>query len=135
MAEFPWYAEYRPGKLGGKPDALTRRSGDLPKEGDERLLQKFQTLLKPENYKKKPLETSAITLLANGEPRPDDDEPPPADENPQTHFETLLEKWYRTDPFPDEVLTLLRTGARRCRVLSLAECLEQGGRLFYRGKL
>ena len=33
MAQFPWYAEYRPGKLGGKPDALTRRSGDLPKEG------------------------------------------------------------------------------------------------------
>ena len=26
---------YRPGKAGGKLDALTRRSGDLPKEGDE----------------------------------------------------------------------------------------------------
>ena len=37
MAQFPWYAEYRPGRLGGKPDALTRRSRDLPKEGDERL--------------------------------------------------------------------------------------------------
>ena len=40
MAQFLWYAEYRPGKLGGKPDALTRRSGDLPKEGDERLEQR-----------------------------------------------------------------------------------------------
>ena len=100
MAEFPGYAEYRPGKLGGKPDALTRRSGDLPKEGDERLLQKFQTLLKPENYKKKTPETSAIALLAN-------DQPPPAEENPQTRFETLLEEGYRTDPFPDEVLALL----------------------------
>jgi hypothetical protein len=49
MSEFPWYAEYRPGKLGGKPDALTRRSGDLPREGDERLTQRVQTLLKPEN--------------------------------------------------------------------------------------
>ena len=50
MAQFPWYAEYRPGRLGGKPDALTRRSGDLPREGDERLAERVQTLLKPENY-------------------------------------------------------------------------------------
>ena len=49
MAEFPWHAEYRPGKLGGKPDSLTRRSRDLPKEGDERLTQRQQVLLKPEN--------------------------------------------------------------------------------------
>jgi hypothetical protein len=28
---------YRPGKQGEKPDALTRRLEDLPKEGDERL--------------------------------------------------------------------------------------------------
>jgi hypothetical protein len=28
---------YRPGKQGEKPNALTRRSEDLPKEGDERL--------------------------------------------------------------------------------------------------
>lgn len=142
MAEFPWYAEYRPEKLGRKPDALTRRSGDLPKEGDERLLQKFQTLLKPENYQrppettppsaeaasktaeaasKTPLETSAITLLANGDPR--------------NRFETLLEEGHRKDPFPNEVLTLLCTGARRCRTLSFAECSEQEGRLLYRGKL
>ena len=37
MAQFPWYTEYHPGKLAGKPDALTRRTGDLPKDGDERL--------------------------------------------------------------------------------------------------
>ena len=37
MVQFPWYAEYRPGKLGGKPDALTRRSGDVPKGRDEHL--------------------------------------------------------------------------------------------------
>jgi len=40
---------YRPGKAGGKPDALTRRSGDLPKEGDERLLANQQAVLKPHN--------------------------------------------------------------------------------------
>ena len=44
MVQFPWYAEYRPGRLGGKPDALTRRFEDLPKEGDERLAERVQTL-------------------------------------------------------------------------------------------
>ena len=50
MAQFPWYAEYRPGKLGVKPDSLTRRSGNLPKVGDEHLVQHMQILLKRENY-------------------------------------------------------------------------------------
>jgi len=52
MLEFLSYAEYRPGKLGGKPDALTRISGDLPREGDEHFTQRIQTLLKSENLQK-----------------------------------------------------------------------------------
>ena len=40
---------YRPGKQGAKPDALTRRSQDLPEEGDERLLQQSQVVIKREN--------------------------------------------------------------------------------------
>ena len=36
LSRFNFRIVYRPGKLGGKPDALTRRSGDLPpKRGDE----------------------------------------------------------------------------------------------------
>ena len=31
---FNYHITYRPGKAGGKPDALTHRSGDLPKERD-----------------------------------------------------------------------------------------------------
>jgi len=46
---FDFRIVYRPGKAGGKPDALTRRSGDLPKEGDERLLANQQAVLKPHN--------------------------------------------------------------------------------------
>ncbi|KAG0157774.1 hypothetical protein PDIDSM_4959 [Penicillium digitatum] len=34
---------------GAKPDALTRRSEDIPKEGDERLAHQSQTVLKKEN--------------------------------------------------------------------------------------
>ena len=40
---------YCPGKLGVKPDSLTRRSEDLPKEGDERILHQSQTVLKRNN--------------------------------------------------------------------------------------
>ena len=41
---------YRPGKSGGKPDALTRRSQDLPEgEDDSRLKIQHQVVLKPRN--------------------------------------------------------------------------------------
>ena len=40
---------YRPGRAGGKPDALTRRSGDIPEEGDERLRYMERAVRKPEN--------------------------------------------------------------------------------------
>ena len=43
---------YREGKKNEKADALTRRSGDLPSEGDPVLQQRYQTLLKPENLVK-----------------------------------------------------------------------------------
>ena len=34
LSKFNFKMNFRPGKAGGKPDALTRRSGDLPKKGD-----------------------------------------------------------------------------------------------------
>jgi len=49
LSRFDFRITYRPGKAGGKPDALTRRSGDLPKEGDERLLANQHAVLKPQN--------------------------------------------------------------------------------------
>jgi len=49
LSRFNFKINYRPGKAGGKPDALTRRSGNLPKGGDERLKFQNQVVLKPEN--------------------------------------------------------------------------------------
>ena len=49
LSRFNYHITYRPGKAGGKPDALTHRSGDLPKEGDTqdpRHLYQHQTVLK-----------------------------------------------------------------------------------------
>ena len=49
LSRFNFKIVYRPSKAGTKPDALTRRSGDLPKEGDERLQFQYQTVLKLHN--------------------------------------------------------------------------------------
>ena len=140
IAQFQWYAEYRPGRLGGKPDALTQRSRDLPKEGDERLVQQVQTLLKPENYtvrserhrKSFDHDTIRVAELAPSS------SPPPAPTSPSPHptyFESLLSAVYVSDPFPREVLELLRTGARHCKNRSLAEYSKAAGRQRYRSKL
>lgn len=51
LSRFNFKINYRPGKQGEKPDALTRRSEDLPKEGDERLEHQSCTMLKRENFK------------------------------------------------------------------------------------
>jgi hypothetical protein len=37
LSKFDIKIEYRPGKEGGKPDALTRRTNDLPDKEDERM--------------------------------------------------------------------------------------------------
>ena len=49
LSRFNFIIQFRPGKLGAKPDALTRKSGDLPKEGDEHIKQMQQTVLKKHN--------------------------------------------------------------------------------------
>jgi len=46
LSEFNFRIQFRPGKLNQKPDILTRRSQDLPKDfNDERSLERFQILL------------------------------------------------------------------------------------------
>ena len=45
LSQFDFKIEYRPGKEGGKPDALTRGPGYLPAQDDERNTQMEQVLL------------------------------------------------------------------------------------------
>jgi len=49
LSRFDFKINFGPGKSGGKPDALTRSSGDHPREGDERLVANQQAVLKPWN--------------------------------------------------------------------------------------
>jgi len=50
LSQYNFKNEYRPGKEGGKPDALTRREGDLATAGDKRLTRKVGILLPKERY-------------------------------------------------------------------------------------
>ena len=49
LAQYEFQIQFRPGKANGKADALTRRSGDLPKEGDMRG-RPFQEILDPVKF-------------------------------------------------------------------------------------
>lgn len=69
LSRFQFQISYRPGKQGGKPDALTRRSGDLPQGGDdERIQYQNQTLLKPHYLSPEVAEDLANNLHHGVEP-------------------------------------------------------------------
>ena len=50
LSRYDFTLEYRPGKLAVRPDALSRREQDMPKEGDERLQFREKRLLDPEVF-------------------------------------------------------------------------------------
>ena len=83
LSRFDFKIVYRPGKAGGKPDALTRRSGDLPKEGDEtdeRQKYQNQTILKTHNLDGKVAASFLSTIMLAPtfiEPDPEFIEPDP----------------------------------------------------------
>src|SRR5690606_688288 len=122
LSRFDFKITYRPGKAGGKPDALTRRSGDLPKKGDERLARQHQVVLK--HRKLDPailtLQVAAATSVSNP--------------GPLTSVEELFNEGYVKDPLPQAVIKQLQEGQTRSKQLSLAECEERNGRLIYRGR-
>ena len=129
LSRFDFQIVYRPGKSGGKPDALTRRSQDLPEGGDDpRVKIQHQTVLKPRN----------LELLANGLAKESSEENDIESGLDQEEVKTLEELWQealKNDPFPVKILNLLRSGARHSKDISLAECTEIDGRLHYREKM
>ena len=95
-------------KAGGKLDALTRRSVDLPKWGDERLKFQNQVVLKPENLD---ISANGVRNVAQGK------------------LEQLLREAYKEDPLVADILEALRTAQRGHTKISLAEYEIQEGRL------
>jgi len=105
---------YRPGKLNGKADALTRRPGDLPEDGDERSNTMEQVVLKPENHPEQ------LPILAN-------------DLRKECSVQEHLEEASKRDGLVGRILEAVRPGTSM-KEITVAECSEQDGQLFYRGK-
>jgi hypothetical protein len=105
---------YRPGKSNGKADALTRRPGDLPEGGDERLKTMEQVVLKSENLPEQ------LRVLAS-------------DLRKACTIHEQLGHATKDDDFVRKILEAVRQGTSM-KEITVAECSEQDGRLLYRGK-
>jgi hypothetical protein len=127
LSRFTYKIVYRPGKQGAKPDSLTRRSGDLPREGDIRLTHQSQVVIKPENIEKIP-ETEEVNINANNVYSIDTDT--------DTDTEDLFVKGYTEDSTPNEILQQLRDNDKKSKIkaINLAECSDRAGQLYYRDK-
>ena len=111
MTRFDYQIVYRPGKSNGKADALTRRPGDLPEGGDERLKNMEQVVLKTQNL------LEQLRLLADS---------PPTQGHPSL-FDLMTEA-DETDPLPENILNAIRTNGS-LKEITVAECTEQDGRV------
>jgi len=116
LTRFDYEIVYRPGKLNGKADALTRRLGDLPERVDESLKNMEQVVLEPHNLPEQ-LRISANDI-------PDQEVPLISD---------LFIQAYKDDPLPNKVLEAKRQGAS-LKEITIAECTEQERQVSYRGR-
>jgi hypothetical protein len=87
LSQFNFKIVYHPGTAGGQPDALSCRSGDLPKAGDDRSLKNQTTIIKPKNI----LQLSAMAMLTPVSPV----------------LVQLFTDGYNEDPFPNKILKLI----------------------------
>ena len=131
LSTFNFRIVYRPDKLGGKPDALTRRSGDLPKGGDdERISHQNQVILKPHNIMTQN-QHERIALASTVTHSPEDI----STSTDSSSLEELLEEGYRRDPLPRTVLKALHDGKKHSKHLVLGDCENRGGYLWYQNRV
>ena len=112
LSRFRFEIIYRPGKHGGKPDTLTRRSQDAPAQEEARKA-RVQTLLPPEVFRQTDL------MLVETD----------------RSIQQIIDDEYPNDELIQETLELLRTGVRRSKKFTLAECTFRDGKLYYRNRL
>jgi hypothetical protein len=125
LSQFNFKIVYHPGTAGGKLDALTRQSRDLPKEGDDWALENQTTIIKPENI--------LLISAATSSNQPDTTSPPNTSDAPT--LSTLFCKAYTTDPFPNKVIQMLKDGMKQCKDITLAECEKHDNLLLYQSQI
>jgi hypothetical protein len=114
LSRFNFKIVYRPGKAGGKPDALTCRSGALPEGGDERLVKQQKAVLKPHNL---PDELQISANLSRS--------------NTQLPLNQEIAEAIANDTFAQNILSMLRDRKHHCQEITLSECQEYNGCLLY----
>ncbi|KAI0991926.1 hypothetical protein K3495_g16261 [Podosphaera aphanis] len=118
LSEFDFKIIYRPGKQGGKPDVLTRRSQDLPRDRfDARIQHQNQTLLKPHHFDPDGLELAAAEPTIN------------------THSTSTITRGFDSEESTTEKIEKEMTQDKRVphsKEVSLSECEIKDGKLFFR---
>jgi hypothetical protein len=114
LANYDFKKTYRPGKLTGKPDILSRESGDSPWEGEMKHRQNRGQILLPEEV----FRTNGTQLIIL---TPDNS--------------LIVEIWEKTklDKEIQEVVNKLRRGVTRDSKIPLGLCEEDNGLLLYEG--
>lgn len=123
LADFDFKIVFRPGKQGGKPDALTRISADKPlDEDDDRSKHQNQTLIKPQQILRRLNPHLSLTLNPL--------------ENPSLQ-ELSSEKWTQTckeDEFCQQIRTALNNPAASRKDIQLASCALSDHSFTFSGK-
>jgi hypothetical protein len=155
LSRFDFRIRYRPGTQGGKPDALTRRSGDLPVEGDltdprngirnRPLLKLAQIELNHIDFKSLTPTTGSMQIVLSPldfEDITDEDIPEPeldseAELNDLIEEVTLEDLWntaYSRDKFASSVSNALQENVSRHPHVQLADCKIHSDRLYVNDK-
>ena len=144
LSQFDFIIKHRPGAQNKKPDALTRRSQDLPSSDDDvRVKFRNQTLLHPSQVDPAiltelksqgflPLDFEA-ELQASPIVASDDDVEEPTDHK----ILRLLDEGYKTDKWWLKIeQEMTKTdGIPRSKDVSLAECEIKDSKLYFRDRL
>ena len=160
LSRYNFRIVYRPGKQGEKPDALTRRSEDLPKEGDERLQHQSRIVLKKENFEDLEMPPTLPKTPESGQTPTEPQEMAQLKMRKTVRFKedltdtilfsamtvesvvddtTEIKRLLRSGCLEDEniasVLRALEQGKNRHPFLQLAQCQYKDRLLYYREKI
>lgn len=116
LANYDFIIKYRPGKLCGKPDILSRESGDSPWEGELKHRQNKQRILLPEEK----FEINALEVVSLA-----------SDKDMVNEIKTKTEN----DPDMKEVLRLLKNNTIKHSKYALGLCKIINGILTYDEKI
>jgi len=122
LSQYNFKIEYRPGKEGGKPDALTRREGDVPTAGDKRPTRNVGILLPKERY---------WDILETAEIKLDLLETPEFQEKDKGE----IQKAICVDNKIQDIKRSLDEGRKEMKGIALGLCQWKDDLLWYQGKI